>query len=109
MADKEEFVHNAADAGQVREARRKEKDQRRNELRDIVHLLKDPVFRRFAWRMLGFCGLNQSVVRGSTDPVQLGYNSGKQDVAHFLLSEITQAQPEAFLLMMQENHKGENV
>lgn len=106
MAD-DELVHNAADAGQVKEARRKEKEQRRNELKDLVHLLKDPVFRRFAWRMLGFCKLNQTVFT-TTDPVQLGYNSGKQDVGHFLLSEITTAQPESFLQMMQENHRGED-
>lgn len=103
---KKAMTGNAADPGQVKEAGRKERKKRRDELKDLNELLQIPGFRRFAWRLLGFAGLNQTVMTAA-DPVIISYNAGRQDIAHFLLSEILSARPEAFLEMQQEHHKGE--
>lgn len=98
------LVKNAADATQVKEAKQKEVRGRERELNDVRSLLNTREGRRLAWRLLTHCRVFESIWHGSA---QIHYNSGMQDVGHFLLAEITEAAPEAFLLMMKEN-KGEN-
>jgi hypothetical protein len=94
------LVGNAADPGQVREATKKEKLTRASELDDLFELLKDPRFRRFAWRMLTYCRVYESIFEQSS---KIYHNSGRQDVGHFLVAEITQADEEAYFTMLREH------
>lgn len=99
------FVKNAADPAQVAEAKKKESFSRRDELDDIRFVLSYKQGRRLLWRLLKHCNVFGSVWHPSA---LIHHNSGKQDVGHFVMAEITEANPEAFLLMMKENKEGEN-
>lgn len=97
---KDALVQNAGDRQQVEKAKLTERQRKDLQLKDIATLLAMPEGRRFLWRLLGHCKVNSSVF----DPhgSRLAYNSGMQDVGHFVLGEIVSAQPEAYLQMMQE-------
>src|SRR5690348_3711287 len=94
------LVGNAADPKQIAEASRKEKDRRKRELAELRRLLDLPDGRRFLWRLLEHCDVFASVY--DDVPVRMAHHSGKQDVGHFLLAEINDAQPTALLQMMRE-------
>lgn len=38
---------------------------------------------------------------------KIHYNSGKQDVGHFIMAEIMEADPNLFMKMMKEKQKGD--
>lgn len=97
-------AYNAADRKQIKEAGKTERQKRRDEIDDVRFLLQFKQFRRFAWRVLTFCKVFSSIWRPSAE---IHHLSGKQDCGHFLMSEITESNPEAFLLMMKENREGE--
>lgn len=99
----EALVQNAADAGQVRKARKRERSTRGRELHDLRVVLGTPEGRRFAWRLLGQCRVLASIY--SESPTRIAYNSGQQDVGHFLMAEIDAANPEALALMRDEARK----
>jgi hypothetical protein len=103
----ESLVKNAADEGQVQAASKKEGFKRRQEIDDIQTVLSIQAGRRLLWRIIEHCKVFESIWNGSA---LIHYNSGKQDVGHFLLGEITEAKPEALLEMMgsklKENDNG---
>ena len=99
------MVKNAADEGQVQSAVKKERLSRDQELDDIKWLLSERSGRRFLWRMLNRCRVFESVYHQSS---LVYYNSGQQDIGHFILSEITTAHPDALVTMMQENREDGN-
>jgi hypothetical protein len=96
------LVDNAGDEQQVKEARRKEKYIRKNELADVREVLAIPAGRRLLWRLMKHCKVWESVWHPSA---LIHYNSGQQDVGHFLLTEISEAQPTALVDMIIENQK----
>ena len=98
------LVNNAADAGQVKEARKKERHARTQELMDIRALLDTPAGRRFLWRLISRCRVLESIWEGSA---RIHYNAGQQDIGHFIMGEITEADAGAFIMMMQENKQTE--
>lgn len=94
-------VQNAADAKQVKEARKKVRladQQRRADLRAV---LATEAGRRVLWRVLEHCQPFASAL-GATDAIT-NFNVGRQDVGHFLFAQITEANPEAFIQMMRAN------
>lgn len=102
----EVLVKNASDKKQVKEGARKEKSKRDIELQDIRDTLKHPSGRRFIWRILGKCGPFKSALHHSGSMTY--YNVGQQDLGHFIMSEITEADASGFINMMKENFdKGE--
>lgn len=74
--------------------------QRERELDDIKMVLASPQGRRFVYRLVAECRPFSSVMDQSTARVH--YNAGKQDFGHFILSEVAQAQPDAFVQLVQE-------
>jgi len=86
------YVGNAADRKQVGEAKRKEKDRRKQEREDLQALLALPEGRRFLWRLLTECKVFGSIWEGSA---KIHYNAGQQDFGHFLLAEIGEADEDA--------------
>lgn len=87
-------------------AQNKDKAQiaRAQELEDFRTILKTTEGRRFIWRLLSHCKVFGSIWSPSAS---IHYLAGKQDVGHFVLSEITEAD-ENFLLKMMKEAKGAN-
>lgn len=92
-----------SDPKTVKAAELKEKDLRRQELNDIRTLLSNASGRRFIWRLLEKCRTFESVF--SSDPNHVYVNIGQQDLGHFLLAEITEADENLLLKLMKENRK----
>lgn len=95
--EKRSFVKNAADPDQVRSAAEKEKSLREREINDMAVVLSSPEGRRLMWRILAHCKTFNSVWAPSA---QIHYFSGMQDVGHFLMAEIVEADPNALVDMM---------
>lgn len=98
-----DFVRNAADKKQVKDAERKEDRKRELQLNDLRKILSSVEGRRFIWRVLEHCRTFASVWEASA---RIHYLSGKQDVGHFLMSEVVEAKEDAFTEMMIESKKG---
>ena len=96
----EALVKNAGDEAQVSAAKKKERFTRNDEIDDIRAVLSTRNGRRFLWRVISHCGPFKSVWSNSA---AIHYNSGKADVGNFLMAEISDADKEAFFLMMKEN------
>lgn len=104
MSNDRAFVRNAADPRQVKQGKQKENLARRAELDDVRAVLKVPGGRRLLWRLLERCKVLASVWEPSA---RIHYNAGQQDVGHYILGEVTEADPEAFLEMMRESKERE--
>ena len=100
MAKPEEKRRNAADPEQVRKGAEKEESVRERELNDLIIILSSEEGKRLVWRLLAHCGTFGSIWSPNA---QIHYNSGKQDVGHFLMAEIVEAKPEALIDMMKNN------
>ena len=100
-------VKNAADATQVKKARKNVKLVEQQERLDLEWVLKTPQGRRVFWRMLSKAGIYHSIWEPSA---KIHYNAGKQDYGLWLLAQLEQSSPDYTLLMMKENRKeSENV
>ena len=97
-------VKNAADEGQVREAEKKAKLGREQELADMRKLLATDFGRRFVWRVMSRARVFESIWEQSA---KIHYNAGQQDFGHFIMAEVVEAGPEHLLRMMQEAKQGE--
>lgn len=98
------LVGNAADPKQVKAAARKERIIENEELRDIRFILKSKEGRRFLWRYLSKCGIFKQSFTGNSETF---FNEGKRAIGLMLLTEITEASPDAYVLMMKESEKGD--
>jgi hypothetical protein len=95
---------NAADPAQVKAAEKKEMFRREDQLNDLRKILSMKEGRRVLWRLLEQCRVFASVWEPSA---KIHYNSGRQDLGHFIVSEIVEANDEAYLQMMREQKTGE--
>ncbi len=94
------LVGNAADSKQVRNAGRKERDRRGQELSDLSAVLATPAGRRVLWRLLGECRVFETPTHTRGDMTH--QNIGRGDVGRFLIAEINEASDDAWLTMQQE-------
>lgn len=101
MSQDRALVRNAADRKQVGFAEKREKNDREFELEDLREVLKTAAGRRFVWRLLGKFKWGQAVF--DQDPGQMAFNAGIQNAGNFLVSEITEADDQQLLVMMQES------
>lgn len=99
---KDALVKNAASKKQVKDADRKEKRHRDDELNDLREVLSSGPGRRVLWRILSECSTFGSIWHPSA---AIHYNSGKQDLGHWLMGEVSEANAESLFLMMKENYK----
>ena len=81
-----------------------EKAQRDQELNDIRTVLATKSGRRLVWRLLGKCRVFGSVWDGSA---KVHYNSGQQDIGHYLMAEVLDADENLWFKMMSENRADE--
>ncbi len=77
----------------------KKRNEREEELNDLRVILKLPEGRRIIWRLLGHCSVFESIWDPSS---RIHKNAGRQDVGHFILGEVTEADDESLLKMMKE-------
>jgi hypothetical protein len=92
-------VKNATDTRQVHHAARKDKDRRKRDLAAWRAVLGTPEGRLVLWNMLEHCQVFTSIWHPSA---LIHHASGKQDVGHFLMAEITEADEDRLFLMMKE-------
>lgn len=97
------IVTNAASPKQVEGARKRVRNRAREKRDDMRAILAMPEGRRFLWRLLGQCKVYESVF--DREATVMAFRSGAQDVGHFVLAEIVEAQPDAYLQMMIEHHQ----
>lgn len=106
MADDRDrpLVRNTADPRQVKNAERKAKRAREEELNDLAAVLSTEAGRRLLWRLVEYCQVYREVFDDST-PTRTAFNCGVRNVGLFVTSEITAADETAFFLMMRENRE----
>lgn len=100
------LVKNASSEAQVKRAENKEKLLRERELEDLNYVMSSQQGRRLMWRLLGHCKVFESVFETSA---KIHYNSGKQDVGHYIMSEIISAGSDLFLKMQNEAIKQKEI
>ena len=105
MSDQRPNVKNAADPEQVEKAAKKVGLARENELADLKAVLAMPQGRRLLWRLLTHCSVFESIWHPSA---LIHANAGRQDVGHFIMAEITEANEDALFQMMKENKEKKN-
>lgn len=98
------LVLNAASEKQTEKADKILAKRQQRELDDIRFMLTSEAGRRFLWRMLTHCRVFESIYEQNA---RIHYNSGVQDVGHFILGEITKARPEALIEMMREQNRNQ--
>ncbi len=96
---------NLADKKQVKKAEKSERNLRRQQMNDVRTVLSNASGRRFMWRVLEKCQAFGSVF--SKDLSTMAYMSGQQDLGHFIISEVTEADENLFIKLMKDNRKGE--
>jgi hypothetical protein len=93
------LVRNAADSSQVRDARKKVRQSAKREREQLRAVLATEAGRAVLWRVVDHCHAFSTAL-GATDAIT-NFNVGRQDVGHFLIAQITEASPDAFLTMMR--------
>jgi len=102
MSQKERaLVRHTGDKQSVEKAEKREQDLARILNEDILTLLELPAGRRVLWRIIEHCKVFNTIWDPSS---RIHYNSGKQDVGHFVLTLIMDVKPAAFTLMMEEHN-----
>lgn len=89
----------------LKEAKERDKDRRRQELNDLRTVLSSVSGRRLFWRLMEQCKTFETVWEPSA---RIHYNAGKQDIGHFVMSEIVEADENLLFKMMKEHKKGAN-
>lgn len=91
---------NASDKAQIKKQEKEFQKIRKQELADLKYVLASEQGRRLVWRLMGKCKTFSSIWETSA---KIHYNAGQQDLGHFLLAEVMEANSESFLQMMKEN------
>lgn len=99
---KKSYVKNVADPQQVAEAKQKEVWDKKLEKEDIAYLMTLPEFRRYLWRLAGFCGVFDQVWHPSALIHKL---AGMQYVGQVAIKQAKGANLECFFKMWRENDK----
>ena len=90
---------NAADAEKVDAQDRLVRERERLERQDLVSVMSTKIGRRVLWRMLAECRVFESIYETNA---RIHYNAGKQDLGHWLMAELMDVDPNAWLVMQSE-------
>lgn len=85
------------------ETAEEERIRKLQEASDFRWLMRQPPFRRFLWRLLGFAGLYRSTFH-EVQSVS-AFREGRRDVGLFVQAEIQQHAPEQYELMLRERRE----
>lgn len=99
------LVSNASDPRDIERATRKTRLSRKDENRDLRTVLGTVEGRRVLWRLLEHCRVFSSVY--DDHGPRMAYYSGRQDVGHFIVKAIDDANPDAMFQMMAARRKQE--
>lgn len=92
-------VANASDPKQVKFAGRKDQEKRQRDLAALREVLRLPAGRIVIWNLLTHCKVFESIWHASA---LIHANAGRQDVGHWLMAEIAEADEDALLDLMRE-------
>jgi len=92
-------VKNSADKEQVTKAEDREELDRHNEMKDLKAVLTTGPGRRVLWRLLCHCGMFKTSFTGNSTTF---FNEGQRNIGLFLVGEVNEADPDAYLRMMRE-------
>ena len=105
MLEKEPLVKNADNRTQVKKAERKERVRERTESDDLRNMMNSTAGSDVLWRILERCGAFRSVY--NENPHSIYYNAGRQDLGHWLMEEMTTADPIAMAkLTLRKYNRG---
>ena len=93
-------MSNVGNKTEVKKARVAAREIRDVELNDIRTVLGTISGRRLLWRLLEHCKTFNSVWEPSA---KIHYNSGMQDIGHFIMSEIVESDSSLLFKMMKES------
>lgn len=100
-------MSNAGSEKCVKKMASREERLRHRQMDDLAVVLSSIHGRRLLWRILVECGTFKSVHHPSGS--QVYYNAGKQDLGHFVMSEVIGVDPKKFMEMQIEAKDYENV
>lgn len=93
------FVDNAADARQVRLAKKLEKARRERQLKDMHDVAGTEAGKRLLWEIMEECNVFNEIT-GTIDVVY--FEEGRRSVGLKILREMVQAAPEVLTALMSE-------
>lgn len=94
------LVKNAADAKQVKKAKKKEEYKREDEIEDLRKVLSDPCGRRTLWRYLSFCGVFKYGFE-ENDRYE-AFMSGQRNVGGYIIGDLQDVDPGLFGQLSKE-------
>lgn len=101
------LVKNAADAEQVKEAKKRSKSEREQALDDLEAVCSTPHGRRTIWRYLSLCGMFRTSYYGDVN--QALFLEGQRNIGLQIVADLNEADPSIYLKMMQESTGAKNV
>lgn len=96
----------AADPAKVKKQAQKSEMLRHREIEDIFNVLATPSGRRFVWRYLTDCGIFKTSFTGNSETF---YKEGQRSIGLKLLADVNEADPSAYLKMLDEARKVEEI
>jgi hypothetical protein len=90
------------DSVQVDDRREKLRRQSRQEAEDFKALMQQPMFRAFAWRLLGEAQVFQPIMTGNSYTF---LNEGKRQIGLWVLEQINRLCPDLYVTMTKEARK----
>jgi hypothetical protein len=91
------LVDNAADAGQIRDAQRKQRAATKDHLADLKEIANTPAGERFLWRLFSKTGILHTAYRADANAMY--FETGKREIGLELLADLMLADDQAFLRM----------
>lgn len=104
MNQEKSYVKNTADPKQVKAAGEKVKSDEDQWNLDMQFVLSSPQGRRVLWKYLSDAGVYHTSFTGNNTTF---FNEGKREIGLAILHDIHEANAEAYILMMNENKKGD--
>ena len=81
----------------------REQVARDNELLDLKAILADERVRKFLWRVMARAGMFRT--HFSPNAAIMGHNTGQADMGTFILNEVLEADPNAWISMQQDAYQ----
>lgn len=103
QGDGDALVGNAGDREQVRRAKKLERNDHDDELADLRAVASTSEGQRFLWRLMAQCHTFESTF--DVEPHQHAFNAGERNIGNQVLASLMEAEPNAFLQMIEVHRK----
>lgn len=100
----EPYVVNSSDETQVAQARKQQRFDGNQELRDLHEILQLKAGRRFLWKLISDCKVFKCDYQ--SNPNAMYFDEGKRFMGLHLITMVNTAAPEAYTLMAKESNEG---